>query len=81
MRADGTLKEKLQEKEVADEQDAATQEPTSLNIINDGTPKEKLQEKEVSDLQDVATQEPTSLNTTHLRDGENLQEKLQEKEA
>ena len=81
LRDDGTPKEKIHEKEVVDEQDAVTQKPTSLNIIDGEIAKEELQEKEVSDEQDAITQEPASLNTTDLRDGENLQEKLQEKEA
>ena len=53
---DGTPKKKLHGKEIVDEQDAITQEPTSLNISDEVTnlrsaeiPQEKLQEKEVSD--------------------------------
>ena len=61
--------------------DAATQEQTSLNIINGETPKEELQEKEVSDEQVVVTQEPVSLNTIDLGEVENPQGKIQEKEA
>ena len=55
--------EKLHEKEVSNVQDAATQEPTSLNIPNEITnlrdgelPQEKIHEKEVSYVQDAATQ-------------------------
>ena len=62
LRDDGTPKEKIHEKEVADEQDAVTQKVASLNIIDGEIPKEKLQEREASDEQDDTTQELASLN-------------------
>ena len=40
LRDDGTPKEKLHEKEVVDEQDAVTQKPASLNIIDGEIPRE-----------------------------------------